>query len=102
VVRGKRAMKERIRQALSVFDGYIEQEPQERLARTFCSFPLCSLHCSSCWFSDGSHSGILFCFCYFSLLVFLENNMLWLGGGSKGKTSVWDIETWPCVISNLD
>ena len=28
--------------------------------------------------------GLYFAFAIFSLLLFLENNMLWLGGGSKG------------------
>jgi len=28
--------------------------------------------------------GFYFAFAIFSLLLFLENNMLWLGGGSKG------------------
>ena len=28
--------------------------------------------------------GFYFAFVIFSLLLFLENNMLWLGGGSKG------------------
>ena len=33
---------------------------------------MCCLHCSSCWYSGGSYSGFLFCFCYF-IVLFLEN-----------------------------
>ena len=61
---------------------------------------MCSLHCSSRWFSSGFYSGFLFRFCYFFCL-FLENKYA-LGRRRQQGISVWDVETWPCVIPNLD
>ena len=39
---------------------------------------------------------------FFFVCCFQKTNMLWLRGDNKGYTSVWDVETWLCVISNLD